>query len=110
MYKREYVSGVLWFLESAEWAAMSSESSSLSTPASLLIIDDAFTVSCKHGFRTTKRLHDPITPESDEWMVRYALQRHVDRCELGCTIHLWNDWFEQRRQRFLAEGNTKAHG
>lgn len=78
--------------------------------AVLTIQDDAFTVACDHGTRTIERTGDVNIPETDEFMIRYALQRHGDRCEVGCTVELWNSWFEKRRLRFEAEGNAKAHG
>jgi hypothetical protein len=76
----------------------------------LTIDGDSFSVHCPHGSRTTERTHDITIPESEEYMIRYALQRHVDRCERGCTIDIWVDWFEKRRERFIREGNARAHG
>lgn len=71
---------------------------------------DKFIASCPHYTVVAERTHDPTIPESDEYMARYALQRHSSYCEKPCMLDCWDDWFETRRQRFLAEGNTKAHG
>lgn len=64
---------------------------------------DTFRVHCAHGQTTAVRTHDPTLNESDELMLRYALQRHVVICDTTCTLPLWNDWFEQRRLRFLGK-------
>lgn len=76
--------------------------------AHLLIDGDGFKVRCPHASSEAVRTHDPTIPEDDEHMVRYALQRHP--CQKSCTLPLWNDWFEKRRQRFLAAGHARAHG
>ncbi len=69
-----------------------------------------FIASCPHYTVIAERTHDPTIPESDEFMTRYALQRHSSYCERPCMLDRWDDWFETRRLRFLSEGNTKAHG
>ncbi len=71
---------------------------------------DSFLVGCRHGLALAVRTHDPVTDERDELMERYAMQRHVDVCDRGCTINVWLAWFERRRRRFVAAGNTGAHG
>lgn len=81
------------------------------TQVGFLTVDgDKFTATCPHYTLTAERTHDPTIPESDEYMIRYALQRHSSECQKTCMIPEWDAWFETRRQRFLSEGNTKAHG
>lgn len=78
--------------------------------AYLSIDGDTYTAVCPHYTVTAIRTHDPTILETDEMMIRYALQRHSSYCEQPCMLHIWNEWFEKRRLRFLAEGNAKAHG
>lgn len=79
--------------------------------ASLQILGDTFIVTCPHYQRTDVRTHDPTVPEDDEFMIRYTLQRHSSVCEKACTLPIWMEWFEKRRQRFIREqNNANAHG
>lgn len=54
--------------------------------------------------------NDPHAPEDDEIRTRHALQRHSSLCERPCMLPLWLEWYEARRQRFLAAGIKRAHG
>lgn len=79
-------------------------------PATLVKDGDTYTVSCAHATRVIVKTHDPTVPESEEMMIRYALQRHSSLCEKACALGLWDSWFSARRERFIAEGNANAHG
>ena len=83
----------------------------IGNPDAYLTVDgDTYTASCPHHTLQAIRTHDPTISETNEMMTRYALQRHASYCELPCMIDLWNEWFETRRKRFVAEGNSNAHG
>jgi hypothetical protein len=76
--------------------------------ATLSIDGDNYTVSCEHKTYTTTRTNDPQTIETEEIMIRTALQRHSSYCEQPCTIDLWLEWF--RRLRVRCEEDQKIKG
>lgn len=71
---------------------------------------DKYTATCPHYSVTAERTHDPTIPETQEFMIRYALQRHSSECQKPCMLDIWNEWFAARRDRFIAAGNANAHG
>ena len=77
---------------------------------SLTIDGDSFTVSCEHKTYVTTRTNDPQMLETEEVMIRTALQRHSSYCQLPCMIGEWNEWFRRLRARCEEDAARRAMG